>query len=416
MKTFSKLSDEFAGIAAKHLSEVDANPASSNQHEIGGLPSAGFSDFMGKPVGEEKRIFPCRMVYLSDDDDESIFHDDLVTWYDSRAKSPGRGPEYRLYYKPNPVTEKITAGDLLVIAYKTDQVMQMIFAPQDSASEAQLTGLFQLSNLTKRVQRFKLSETAVSLPIVLLLEDIGINLEPEPNSKVTTLVQSLMARNSGRFPPTRVFSETAREHCIIDESQSADTKLLAYMDFEELLFRGFENIVVSEKLNSGFGDRADHVDNFLEFSLSVQNRRKSRVGHAFENHLEYIFERNGLVFEKGATKRTTENKSKPDFLFPGFEQYHDGAYPTSKITLLGAKTTCKDRWRQVLSEGERVKKKHLITLQPGISAAQLDEMAAHDLSLVVPAEIKSYYPATHSNDISTVEDFIDHVRRQQTQN
>lgn len=43
----------------------------------------------------------------------------------------------------------------------------------------------------------------------------------------------------------------------------------------------------------------DDVDVFIQYSLSVHNRRKSRVGFAFENHLETVFMEHGLVFEKG---------------------------------------------------------------------------------------------------------------------
>lgn len=85
------------------------------------------------------------------------------------------------------------------------------------------------------------------------------------------------------------------------------------------------------------------------FSLSVQNRRKSRVGLALENHLEVLFVENGLRYARTAR---TENKAKPDFLFPGVSDYHNPAYDPLKLTMLGVKSTCKDRWRQVLAEAD----------------------------------------------------------------
>ena len=42
--------------------------------------------------------------------------------------------------------------------------------------------------------------------------------------------------------------------------------------------------------------------------------------------------------------------------------------------MLAAKTTCKDRWRQIINEADRIKLKHLITLQEGVSEAQFREM------------------------------------------
>ncbi len=59
---------------------------------------------------------------------------------------------------------------------------------------------------------------------------------------------------------------------------------------EEILFRTFERHIIGDRLQKGF---ADDVDGFLSYSLSVQNRRKSRAGFSLENHLEVIFNAQG---------------------------------------------------------------------------------------------------------------------------
>ena len=47
--------------------------------------------------------------------------------------------------------------------------------------------------------------------------------------------------------------------------------------------------MVAERLKQGFvSEDGVDVDDFIRFSLSVQNRRKSRAGHAFENHVEKL--------------------------------------------------------------------------------------------------------------------------------
>lgn len=152
------------------------------------------------------------------------------------------------------------------------------------------------------------------------------------------------------------------------------------------------------------------VDGFLSFSLSVQNRRKSRVGLALENHLEILFAENGLRYSRAAV---TENKAKPDFLFPGVTEYRDSAFDALKLTMLGVKSTCKDRWRQVLAEADRIAAKHLLTLEPAISTNQTDEMASKQLQLVLPRSLhQSYLPAQRSWLID-VEAFISLARRRQ---
>ena len=64
-------------------------------------------------------------------------------------------------------------------------------------------------------------------------------------------------------------------------------------------------------------------------------------------------------------------------------EYHDADYPVAKLTMLGAKSSCKDRWRQVLSEAARLSHKHLIMLEPGITRTQTDEMQQSNLQLIV---------------------------------
>lgn len=75
------------------------------------------------------------------------------------------------------------------------------------------------------------------------------------------------------------------------------------------------------------------------------------------------------------------------------------------------KTTCKDRWRQVLNEGQRVPRKHLITLQRGISRNQLSEMVDAKVTLVVPSSLHRDYPKDSPMPLLGIDSFVDEVRR-----
>lgn len=404
------LSDIFAGIAAKYLTKVDAEPSGSNQHEIGGLVKAGFAEFIGRPDGGEVATLRCRMSYLLDDEDEALFEDDYVSWYDSRHADSSRGPEYRLYYRHNPVTEKISEGDLMVVGYTEKHDLQIIFAAKGTASEAELINLFQLHDLSSTLTKMTVSEVRIGLPMRLVLEDIGIEVGTEFEDSSESKLDMMLKKFGGKFPATKTFSQFARESAGSTDGMSVDDQLLLWMEMEESLFRVYERHIVGEQIDIGFGDADSRVDNFISLSLSVQNRRKSRAGHAFENHLDQIFTNSALVFEKGSSRHTTENNSKPDFLFPGFRQYHDKNFEDGRLTLLGAKTSCKDRWRQVLSEGNRVKNKHLVTLQLGISKNQISEMKANSLHLVVPQMIRSEYFHTDNSSILSLHEFVQLVK------
>ena len=131
-----------------------------------------------------------------------------------------------------------------------------------------------------------------------------------------------------------------------------------------------------------------------------------------EHHLTALFELNHLGFEGQVV---TEKNKKPDFIFPSGAAYHDPAFPATKLISLAAKTTCKDRWRQILTEADRLKDdyKYLCTLQQGISSKQMDEMAGDKVRLVVPQPYISSYPKEWQGEIWTVKRFIDYVREKE---
>jgi hypothetical protein len=106
----------------------------------------------------------------------------------------------------------------------------------------------------------------------------------------------------------------------------------------------------------------------------------------------------------------TENNAKPDFLFPGIDEYHDKTFPQTGLSMLGVKSTCKDRWRQVLSEAARIQDKHLLTLEPGISENQTNEMASNRLQLVLPRGLHDTYRESQRSWLIDLDEFIKLVR------
>ena len=122
--------------------------------------------------------------------------------------------------------------------------------------------------------------------------------------------------------------------------------------------------------------------------------------------------RHGLRFTPQA--RTKPN-NKPDFIFPGEREYHDATFSAALLVMLGVKSTSKDRWRQVLTEADRIPQKHLCTLEAGISAKQTDEMRRQQLTLVVPAGLHATYTSAQRAGILSVAEFVEFVRRKQSQ-
>lgn len=77
--------------------------------------------------------------------------------------------------------------------------------------------------------------------------------------------------------------------------------------------------------------------------------------------------------------------------------------------MLASKTTCKDRWRQILNEADKIKIKHLFTLQQGISENQLAEMFKYNVQLVVPETYLKSFSEKYRDRILTLGKFVSMV-------
>jgi hypothetical protein len=399
------LSDYFIGAAVKRLSAVEADPDRSHQHEFAG-------GHLRKIFGDEDRLkLPARFIWMSDEQ-EAVAEDGLLSWYDSRRNNPTRSAEYRLYYFDNSITAMMKEGDSFFVALRLDGSAIVIVTPKGSTVENQLIWLFGIEGQTKlefQTREIPKDEGAqLDFAARYILDEIGIDAEEPDAGKLDSILEQF----GTKFPTTREFSALARQSLPdVKALDNADNVLMAWIEREELLFRRLERHVVSERLRSGFmADDVADVDGFIAFSLSVQNRRKSRAGSSLENHLEALFQARGIQYVRGAE---TENKNKPDFLFPGQSQYRDLRFSSARLTMLGAKSTCKDRWRQVLSEAERITHKHLLTLEPGISKNQTDEMKARQLQLVLPQKLHETYHDGQRAWLLNVVQFVELVQKRQ---
>ena len=396
----SKLSNHFKGVAFKKLSNVEVQPAVSNQHEFNGVQS------LKALFGTEKRTFDARFLYLGDDEEDTLAEAGFVTWYDSREHTPDRS-EYRCYYSSTDIITMAREGDLCVIGLTQADSVIVVIALAGSTGESQLQWLFNTSVTAEPGFKVKPVEKnddkSMGYIERTILSQIGIDV---PVADDTMLEKMLLEFNKG-FPSTRAFSAFAQATSAKDaDPKYPDDALIIWMDHEEVLFRTLERYMVGIKLK----DRFEDVDSFISYSLSVQNRRKSRAGYALENHFERILIENNVSYTRGAE---TENKARPDFIFPGGAQYRDDQFPVKNLTMLGVKSTCKDRWRQVLAEALRIKDKHLLTLEPGISINQTNEMTANSLQLVIPKGIHETYQKSQQNHIISVTDFLNMLKERQ---
>jgi len=405
---FGFLKDIFACYASKQVTAVEVDQTASNGHEFNS--SQILREILGTTTRKCKdgNGIETRFFYFSDNEDDEVEAKACLSWYDARANHKTR-TEWRLYYTDNEVIGRegrARTGDGLIIAFDSElKNASVLVAAAGSTIESQLRWLFGID--VEQTLKFSTASVASSAIVdasrARILEAIGIVLPVQDDN----LLERILERFGKNFPRASVFSDFVRaEVPEIRVENGIDMALLTWMEREEFTFRVLERYIVGERLKIGF----ENVDDFVACSLSVQNRRKARAGRAFENHLGAVFSACGVVFARGAQ---VENKARPDFLFPGVTQYLDEAFPVALLTLLGAKTSCKDRWRQVLAEGKRLKQKFLVTLEPAISGNQLAEMRDASLQLVVPSGLHNTYTLSEQGGILSVEAFVSTVLERQ---
>jgi len=406
------LSQYFDGVAVKRLSAVEIDAGRSNQHEFNGAKD--MRCLFGEPVG--KVHFAARFLYLCDDDNEPVTGEANMTWYDAREKARlERGvmrQEYRLYFPPvSPVSQCAAEGDLLLVAKRTDGGALVIIAEKDTLIERQLLWLFGFSE--SEYPRFSIrseletGQDRIGFATRAILEQIGIATEEE----APDYLEQMLARFGNTFPKADLFSAYARSTLGDASSLNApDGALIAWMEREEILYRTFENHILCETLQKIGNVGAKYAKPVIKAVQSTLQRRRSRAGLALENHMEQIFTEHGIHYTRGGM---TEARHRPDFIFPGIAHYHDATFPENALTMLAAKTTCKDRWRQIRNEARRIQHKHLLTMEPGISEHQTCEMQAENVQLVLPRMLHEFFVPAQQAWLMDVSGFIHLMKQRQ---
>ena len=320
------------------------------------------------------------------------WQNDIVT--DTRFIYYGQGTrnEYRItnFGRGFPFLKPEYTGSLFVFVKFTEEDYQGYF-------------LDNADSIDQFLDAFGISPTETNR----LVDVLGA--KPEIHEKVA--MDRFIAGLTVDFPASEDMSAAARtiQNKVYDHQEyihiNPDRKLIDWTNTEYRLFRVLEQARYSEKIRKGFLS----VEEFIGTANQVLNRRKSRAGKSLEHHLSAIFDGNKIRYTAQAV---TEKNKKPDFIFPSQEAYHDESFSTGKLISLAAKTTCKDRWRQILNEADRLRheNKYLCTLQQGISAAQMDEMQAEKVVLVVPKPYIQTYPKDRQDRIWTLSNFIQYVR------
>lgn len=365
----------------KFLSANDTG--ATGGHQSGILISKSAVKIMFNQQQLKQDIIPKRIVKIKWQDD--IITESCFTYYDSknelRITRFGRG---------FPFIKADQTGALFVFTKQSEDDYSGYFLETEEDIEAFLNA-------------FGISPTETNS---LIDKD---KVEPETYEK--TEIQGFINGLEVDFPPSEEMSEAARyihdkvyNHIEFIKT-NPDRIIIDWTNMEYTLFRALEYARYGDAITRGF----ESVDQFIGVANMVLNRRKSRAGRSLEHHLSAIFDGNEIKY---SSQKVTEGNKKPDFIFPSIDAYHNSSFSINNLTSLAAKTTCKDRWRQILNEADRLKgkPKYLCTLQQGISGAQMDEMQTENVILVVPKPYISTYPSDRQSRIWSLARFVEFIR------
>lgn len=226
-----------------------------------------------------------------------------------------------------------------------------------------------------------------------------------PDQCIADAARAAMAEHD-RFPTTEIMSSLARAvagRCLSTTADDPDRALVTWTRVEYELFRAFEERDFAAALAAG---SIDSVERLIELALPFTNRRKARAGRSLEHHFAAGLDHAGIPFTAQAQ---TEGRNTMDFVFPSEDAYKDDRYPSERLVACGAKTSAKERWRQVLEEADRVPVKHLLTLQP-ISGRTVQQMIEKGLQPVVPRSSQTQFEKSVRPHLLNVREFVQHVR------
>lgn len=409
------LSSQFKGIAWKRLSAHEVDPSVSNGHEFQGVAK------LRELLGSEVRAFPTTYMLLNDESDDIESVRSEAKWYDARANQPQRAEEWRLYYPEvaGRIQFRLEAGDLMVIARTQDDDLLIMLAPAGSNREAELAALFGQLPGTDRITTKQIEKgTVLDFAMVSILNELGITIEEVPSDGTSGIALRLAEELFEQFPESlpagQVISALVQSRIsTVDVIEAPDEALMEWIETEEIVFRGWEDQKIAARIAQGFVSIVGKPDvaAYRQFSMSLRQSRVSRAGGALELHAKTVFERHHLRFGWG---ESVDGGEKPDFIFPGVKEYRNPLFPAAKLRMLGVKFTVKDRWRQVLNEAERIPRKHLFTLDAGISTNQLALMSRASLQPVIPIPVQARYSTESRQSLMSLSAFVEEVKSAQT--
>lgn len=138
--------------------------------------------------------------------------------------------------------------------------------------------------------------------------------------------------------------------------------------------------------------------------LSASQQRKTRAGRSFEHHIAAALTAGGIRF----VEQAVTGGRRPDFVMPDVRQLHSRHRAREDALVLAAKTTLRERWKQVITESLNCDV-FLATVDDRVAPTSIREMATAGIRLVVPESLKTSKEAYYygQDNVVSFREFFD---------
>lgn len=234
-----------------------------------------------------------------------------------------------------------------------------------------------------------------------------------------------LAARYGTIPDPATIARQAREQWLQIEgfasfdpwaiAEPGDAIMKISREIEYRIYRGHElRRRASELLSilSGGSDLATTVvRKYPEIDavlLSASQQRKTRAGRSFEHHIAAALEAGNVLYQEQAVT----GGRRPDFVMPDLLTLSSKTRSRSDALVLAAKTTLRERWKQVSSERLNCDV-YLATVDDRVAKTSIHEMASAGIQLVVPESLKESSEAHYKGEsnVLTFREFFDEAIR-----
>jgi hypothetical protein len=396
-------------VAVKRLSVVEVDPDSSNQHEFNaGRLRTGLGFGTERVSGDLTAVY-----YGAEPEAEPEVEDGSFTLYDAREDHPTRS-EFRLYYNVPLITEQAEAGDLLVL-FRTpgSSSLRAVVARAGSPAEQQLLDAI-FADDRPTLDTFRL--VMPPAPTEAGAEELASALTSFSAAAMLGLYAATehplfaAALGANKLPSTRDMADAAAVLAanVHGATMSPDDRLYFSLAAETELFFAISDAMdqrwLDEQIKSGpsFAALAAYVTSKAQAS-------KSRRGASLQNHFAMVLDEEGVRY---TPQCVTEGKETPDFVVPGYEQYHDPAWPDERLRMVACKSTVKERWRQVLGEADRIDEKYFLTLDETLTDDTIRAMNEKLIRPFLPGRVldERYAKRPTRDQLRTVTELVNELR------